>query len=516
MRTIRDVLRYKFDKNFSQRKIESTTGLSRRSISRILVRFQDLKLSWPLPADIDDERLDALIFPPPISRTNQVGIDFENIEQELRGKGATLAALYEEWQGLDPKARTLSYSAFTRRYARWKKSSKLAMLNIEKYGQAAYIDYSGMLLPIHVAPNEIRQAQIFVGVLGGSRYVFAEAAWTQRSMDWIASHVRMFAFFGGVPETLVPDNLKSAVNKADRYEPVINESYKQLCRYYNTVPEPARPRKPKDKAPGEGGVLWVQRHVLFPLRKQIFTSLEEANRAIRVLVEKFNQKPFQKKSGSRTSHWLSYELPALLPLPPIPYEVAEWGKVRAGPDYHVRIEGSRYSVPHQKRGLEFDYRMTPTAIELLQFGRVITSHPRLMEEGGIHTHREHLAPAHDAVQMWTKDTAMKWASEIGGNTAAQLLLLIERARGRVSGYRTMQAMKNLAKNFGASRLEDACGYASNHGITGTDKLRSILQKNLDQIFKQEPDTLPDPVDHENIRGPEYYQNADQDKKGESK
>ncbi|MBB5393049.1 MULTISPECIES: IS21 family transposase [unclassified Herbaspirillum] len=515
MRTIRDVLKYSFEKKLSQRRVESITGVNRRSIGRILSRFQELQLPWPLPVDIDDEKLDSLIYPPSKTTLSSVEVNFEEIAEEMRKRGATLSALYEEWSNRNPEENRLSYSAFTRRYVRWKKASKLSMLSVVEYGQAAYVDYSGMTFTIYERGGEPWKAQVFVGVLGGSGYVYAEVSHSQSSMDWIASHIHMLEYFGGVPQSIVPDNLKAGVTKADRHDPVINETYKQFCRHYNTIPMPARVRKPKDKARAEGSVGFVQRVILFFLRNNKFYSLDEANRAIRVLLERLNHRPFQKREGSRFSNWLAHEQPILMPLPASQYELAEWGKVRAGPDYHVTVDHHRYSVPYEKRGTEFDFRLTRTSLELLQLGKLIATHVRSLVKEGVTTVNDHRPPAHKAVQGWTKDVAMEWAAEVGPYTCGQLSPLLDRGRGPHSGYRTMQAMKALAKRYGNTRLEDACEYATARNITGTDKLRTILHKNLDQLFKQEVEDNAAPiVDHENIRGELYYQDALKNEQGE--
>lgn len=507
MRIVRDVLRYTFEMNYSQRRIATMTGVSRKSIYRILKQFNKQGLKWPISAKIDDRQLDELINPKTRDRSSLGTIDFSYIDLEMKKAGATLAILHQEWVTQDPANHRYQYATFCRKYTTWKKAQRLSMRGQIRYGEAAFIDYSGKTVGIKDRTSgEIRQAQLFVAVLGGSNYTYAELTWTQRIPDWIASHVRAFEFFGGVPETVVPDNLKSAVTKADRYEPQINESYLQLCRHYGTAPVPARARKPKDKPRAEAAVLLCQRWILFRLRKRTFFTLAEANQAVRELLDELNRKSFQKISGNRFSRWVEHEQAALAPLPAQRYEVAEWGFVRAGPDYLVRIDGHSYSVPHDKRGQEFDYRATSTSIELLQLGGLIATHVRSTERDGFSVLAEHRPAAHDAVQGWTKERALSWAAEIGPMAAAYLEVLLDRGRGRHSGYRTTQAMRDLAKRYGHPRLEQVCTYATANNIIGTRELRDLLNKRLDLILGEDDSGEQSPlIEHRNIRGSDHYQ-----------
>jgi transposase len=511
MRKIRDVLNYTQKKRFSVRKISKITGVNRTTVTEYQERFAKSDLSWPLPADMDDTALEAALFPPIVATDlpeEAMHIDFAYIHEELKKDGATLASLHAEWEEEDSAKHVLSYSQFCRRYRTYRRSLNISMRKTEVYGEVAYVDYSGMTIDITMPDTgEIKAAQIFIGVLGGSNYTYCEATWTQRSRDWLSSHVRMFMYFGGVPRNIVPDNLKAAVTKADRYFPVVNETYQAMCRHYGVIPFPARPGKPKDKPRAEAGVLLAQRWILFALRKRKFFSLEEANHEIRILLQHLNHKPFQKRIGSRFSRWQEHELPALQLLPAIPYEIAEWGKVRAGIDYHVLIEGHSYSVPYQLRGREFEYRMTDKAIDLIYKGKTVVLHARSDAVEKATTLDGHRPPAHQAVQQ-TDDDALAWATGVGPSTLAVMQLQLQKGNWHLIGYRTMQSMKSLAKAYGGSRLEDACTYALAHKITSVPDIRNILSKQLDKLFPPDTSTASNAavheVAHENIRGAQYY------------
>ena len=213
------------------------------------------------------------------------------------------------------------------------------MRQVHKAGEKGFIDYAGTTV-IDSRTGEAREVQIFLISLGASHYTYIEATWTQGSRDFLRSHVNAFEFFGGVPEILVPDNLKSAVTMASKYEPEINRSYRELAKHYGTVVIPARVRKPKDKAIVENEVLHISRWILARIRDIKFFSLDELNDKLRELLVQYNDKKFQGLEDSRKSLFEELEKPALLPLPSRRFEIALWKKAKANIDYHVELEGS--------------------------------------------------------------------------------------------------------------------------------------------------------------------------------
>lgn len=514
MRRIRDVLICLFENKLSERSTAKYTGINRTTVADYKTRFAHSGLPWPLPAKIDDSALEQALYPNavPSPRQARQDIDFAPIHAEMRKKGATLAVLFDEWRETVPPDQHLGYSQFCRLYNRYKKSLRISLRQTYIDGELAFVDYAGPTMEVHdPQTGAVRTAQIFIGVLGGSSYTYCEATWSQQLQDWIESHCRMFEFFGGVPRVVVHDNLKSAVTKADRLSPLINESYFALCRHYRTHPFAARAYRPKDKAKAEVGVLIAERWILFRLRKRKFFSLAELNQAIRELLDQINTKPFQKMSGSRFGHWIGSEKAALQPLPAMRYEFAEWGKVRVGLDYHVVIDQHAYSVPHQFRGEELEYRLTTTALDLFLKNKAIATHVRSYEEGKATTLPAHRTKAHSAIAEWSAAQSLEWAREVGPATETFLALQLQKVNNYLFGYRTTQAMKKLFNLFGKARLEEACAYAVENKVTRSQGLRNILAGNLDRLLAQDSHhgagtTHPSPPSpaHENIRGPEYY------------
>ena len=513
MRRIRDVLTCLFENKLSERATSSYTGINRTTVSDYKTRFTHSALTWPLSAWLDDAALEQALYSDAVPATRQArkDIDFAPLHIEMRKKGATIAVLFDEWRQATPNEGHVSYSQFCRLYGQFKQSLRISLRQTCVDGELAFVDYAGPTMTVHdPQTGSIRTAQIFIGVLGGSSYTFCEATWSQKSQDWIESHCRMFEFFCGVPRVVVHDNLRSAVTKADRLSPVINESYAAMCRYYRSHPFAARAYRPKDKAKAEVGVLIAERWILFRLRKRKFFSLPELNSAIRELLDQINMKPFQKMPGSRFGNWIETEKQSLQPLPAKRYEFAEWGKVRAGLDYHVTVDKHTYSVPNKFRGEELEFRLTTTALELFLKNKGVTTHLRSYEEGETTTLKAHRTKAHNAIVEWSPLESLEWAREVGPAMETLLAAQLQKLNNYLFGYRTTQAMKKLLNLYGQTRLEEACSYAVKNKVSGSKSLRNILAKNLDRLLAQGLDQdvdasvqSPTPV-HENIRGAEYY------------
>ncbi len=352
MRHIRELLRLKHSHHLSHRQIARSLNLSLGVVAKYIQLARDAKLSWPLPADMDDTALLHALFPPRASgpaatRASRPLPDFPMLHRELQRKGVTLQLLWEEYRANCPTD-GYGYAQFCNLYRDWKSRLDLSMRQTHRAGDKLFIDYCGPTVPIiNAATGEERRAQIFVAVLGASNYAYVEATWSQTLPDWIRSHTKAFSYFDGVTALLVPDNLRSGVSKACRYEPTINATYAEMAAHYDTAILPARPKKPKDKAVAEVGVQIVERWILARLRHHTFFSLYQLNLAIRSLLEDYNTRPFKKLPGCRRSQFEAIDKPALKPLPATAFEFAEWKVAKVAIDYHVEIDHHYYSVPHR-------------------------------------------------------------------------------------------------------------------------------------------------------------------------
>ncbi len=504
MRKIREVLRLKYELNRSNREIGLSCGIGSSTVGDYIQRVRNTGLNWPLPEGLSDTALEQLLFPPPTARNSaRLFPDFHEVHKELQSrKNVTLNLLWQEYKERNPDG--YQYSWYCHNYQEWAARLDVVMRHEHRAGEKMFVDYAGQTVSvIDRETGEIHKAQIFVAVLGASSYTYAEATLSQQIEDWIGSHVRAFSFFGGVTEAIVPDNLKSGVSKACRYEPDINPTYHDLANHYQTVVLPARVRKPRDKAKAEAGVLLVERWILARLRQHTFFSLAELNKAIGELLTILNGKPFKKLPGSRQSRFAELDQPALKPLPAAPYEVAYWKKAMVHLDYHVEVEGHYYSVPYTLVKKQLEIRYTRTTVECLYRNQRIASHLRNQVRGRHTTIKEHMPPRHRQYTEWNPERFIRWAEKIGPQTKVLTeTLLVQRAHPQ-QAYRTLLGILRLGKAYGEQRLEAACDRALHINALSYRSIESILKNGLDKkpLQRQESST---PIQHGNIRGADYY------------
>jgi transposase len=504
MRKIRETLRLHFDSGLGQRPIARCLNISRTTVGDYLDRAKTAGLGWPLPDSLTDQQLYSLLFPAVAApKTDRQLPDFVYLHTELKRKGVTLMLLWEEYQADYPQG--YRYSHFCELYRQWARKLKISMRQVHKAGEKLFVDYAGQTLPI-INPHtgEITDAQIFVAVMGASSYTFAEATLSQNLPDWLGSHRRAFEFLGGVPELVIPDNLKSAVSKPCRYEPDLNPSYQDLAEHYGTAVIPARVRKPKDKAKAEVGVQIVERWILARLRKQTFFSLADANATIRVLLTDLNSRPFKKLPGSRKDAFEALDRPVLKPLPVDAYTFSQWLKVRAGIDYHVEVDGHYYSVPYQLRSQQLDARITASSIECFVQRKRVASHVRSSQKGRHTTTSSHMPKGQQEFADWTPQRLIRWAAKTGPRTAAMTEAILASRQHAQQAFRAAMGLISLAKVYTPERLEAACDLALDGRATNYKSVKSILKTGLDQQPRQQNLPTSKPIAHDNIRGGHYY------------
>lgn len=506
MRKIKTLLQLHYACNLSQHQIANSLNLSVGVVNKYLQRSEQVGITWPLPVELEDEamlrkKLQSTGQVEPKARHN---IDFAFLHTERKRKGVTLQLLWEEYAQTYPNP--LSYPHFCLLYRKWRQVQPQSMRQYHKAGDKAFVDYAGPTVNI-IDPNNgaIRAAQIFVGILGASNYTYAEASWTQQLPDWIASHRRMFEFFGGVPALIVPDNLKSGVHKACRYEPDINPTYADFIEYYGTAVLPARPAKPKDKAKVENAVLVVERWILARLRHHTFFSLSQLNAVIGELLHQLNHRPFKKMPGCRASAFAEIDRPALKALPTHSYELTEIKWARVHIDYHIELHQHYYSVPFQYIGKEVMLRFTAQRLECYYQAKQIALHVRNTQKGGHTTLIEHMPKSHRRYMEWTPSRFLHWASQIGESTTRYVKHLLESKPHPEQGYRSCLGLLNLAKRYGNIRLEKACERAWLLGMRTRRSVASMLEHRLeDQALPKAQSTDTQPIPHENLRGKQYY------------
>lgn len=359
--------------------------------------------------------------------------------------------------------------------------------------------------------GEVYDTEIFIAVLGASNYTYAEATWTQRLPDWIGSHVRALQAIGGVPEIVVPDNLKAAVTRAHRYEPEINRTYADLAHHFGFAIIPARAAKPRDKAKAEVGVQVVERWILARLRNLTCFSLAELNQAIAALLIDLNGRPFKKLPGSRQALFDTLDRPALQALPALPYQYAEWKRARVNVDYHIDLEGHYYSVPYALVRHQLDARLSEHVIEVFHQGKRVASHPRSYLKGRHTTVAAHMPKAHRQYAEWTPKRLIRWAASSGVATARVVETILASRAHPQQGFRSCLGIMRLGKSYGSERLEAACRRALKIGACSYKSIDSILKNELDKKpLPEPPKPSSPPLSHDNIRGPKYYDTPDEE------
>jgi len=505
MRKIREVLRLRHAVGLSRRQVAVSLQMARSSVGECLRRFDAAGLRWPLPASLSDTELERLLYPPPpaVPIATRPVPDWPVLHQELRRPGVTLMLLWEEYQAAHPQG--FAYSWFCQHYRAWTGRLDVVMRQTHRAGEKLFVDYAGHTLEvIDRATGEVRTAQIFVAVLGASNYTYAEATWSQTLPDWIGAHTRAFAFLGGVPEVVVPDNLKSGVTRAHRYEPELNPTYAELAAHYGVAVIPARARRPRDKAKVEVGVQVVERLILAALRHRTFFSLAELNRAIAELLERLNRRPFKKLPGSRREAFEALDRPALRALPATPYVYATWKKVRVHIDYHVEVDGHYYSVPYVLVKQPLEARLTATTVECFRKGQRVASHLRSALKGRHTTVPEHMPKAHRAYAEWTPQRLVHWAEQAGPATAGVIAQILAHRPHPQQGFRSCLGILRLGERYGAERLEAACRRALRLNACRYRSIESILKRGLDRQPLPEQQELALPAAHDHLRGPDYY------------
>jgi transposase len=508
MRHVREVLRLKFVGGVPTREIARRVGVAASTVRATLGRFRAAGLSWPLPEGMTEGVLEALLFANAGTKRGhrrRVEPDWAAIHREFKRKHVTLSILWDEYIEREPQG--YRYSRFCELYRAWESKLSVTMRQSHVGGDKLFVDYAGDTVPVIVdrLTGEVRQAQIFVAVMGASNFTYVEATWTQTLPDWIGAHTRALAAIGGVPRLIVPDNAKVAVIKACLYEPQVNRTYAEMAAHYGTAVLPTRPRRPRDKAKVEACVLIVERWLLGRLRNRIFHSLAELNAAIGDLLRRLNEeRPIRRLGLTRRQLLEELDQPALRPLPIEPYVFAEWRLRRVGIDYHVDVDNHFYSVPHSFARSEVEVRLTTRTVEIFAKGERIAAHVR---SSGNHRHStvpDHMPSSHRRYADWTIDRIRQEASCIGPATAALCELILERRPHPEQGFRACRGILRLVRSFGSKRLEAAAARAIDIGALSYGSVRSILDHRLDRHAAHQRSADGAPIVHPNIRGARYY------------
>ena len=500
MRKIKEVLRLHFEACISQAKISNVVKISRYTVQQYIMRFTAAGLSWPL--DLRDDELERRLFFGNKGKNNRPEPDYLYLSQEIRKPDATLAVLWEEYKEQHPDG--YQYSYFCDLFNAYRNKLNYSMRQEHKAGEKTFLDFGDSPLKIIDLRTGIeRSTKIFVSVWGASNYLFAKSCLDEKLSTWIKLNINALEYFGCCPKAMVPDNLKSAVSKASRYEPDINPTYAEFAEHYGTVIFPARPYRPKDKSKAENGVKLAKRWILFRLRNKEFYSLNELNAAILILLAEFNKRIMKKFQKSRQELFELLDKPHALKLPDSHYEFAEWKKAKVQFNYHISHEGHNYSVPYTFIHKEVDIKATPNLIEIYCNGNRICSHNRNSKAHDYTTVTEHMPKSHQKYLEWTPDRILHYAGKYGQAVQTFVQKVMATRKFPEQAYKSCLGIIRLENKYSAERLNLACLRALEYRAYSYKSVVNILQKGLD---KQASLTSANTVfiNHENIRGSNYY------------
>jgi transposase len=491
MTSYREILRLSIY-GISQRSIAKSCGCSRNTVARVLTQAQQQKVEWGMIRDLADGDVYNRLFPNQVQSGLRKVPDCEYIHREMAKSGVSLSLLWNEYceQCRVNREIPFKYTQFCYYYRQFVVKTKATMHISRKPGEQTEVDWAGQTASIiDRDTGEIIPAYIFVAVLSCSQYAYIEAFLRQDMECWITAHVNAFQFFGGVTRILTPDNLKTGIDQASWYSPVINKTYHEMAEHYGTAIIPARVRKPKDKPNVEGTVGVISTWILAALRNQKFFTLAELNIAIRDKLDTFNSNPFQKKAGSRLTSFMEEERNALQPLPVSSYELAFWKIAIVQFNYHITVEKMHYSVPYEYIKHQVDVRITHQVVEVFFHNHRICSHPRLYgREGQYSTITEHMPVDHQQYIQWNGERFISWAEQVGPHTAIAVRAILSSHKIEQQGYRSCMALLKLADGYSIIRLESACARALSYTPSPSYKnISAILKSGQDKLSQMKND-----------------------------
>ncbi|MEK7376368.1 MAG: IS21 family transposase [Candidatus Margulisiibacteriota bacterium] len=507
MRKIKEVLRLKHGGNLTMRKIAQICGISRPAVSSYLLRFRASGLTWPLPDEITGDFLEKKLFPcNTIKSSLKAALDYEYMLQEIRRPNVTLEVLWSEYIAANPNG--YQYSHFCELYRRYAKTLNYSMRQEHKAGEKNFVDF-GSIDDINLTDRFTREtikAVLFVSVWGASGYLFAKAVRGEDLKSWINVNIDSLEYSGCCPKAIVPDNLKSAVTKACRYEPEINPTYAEFARHYGVAIFPARPYQPKDKSRAENGVKLAKRWLLARLRNRIFHSLDELNAAIFELLEIFNSKKMKKFNKSRKELFEELDKPNALSLPLSRYEYAQWKQAKVQFNYHVSFEDHYYSVPYTLIHKVVDMRASGGIIEILHKGERVCSHQISYYKNRYTTVKEHMPANHQKYVEWTPERILELAEISGPHVKEIANRMMNKRKFPEQAYRACLGLLRLGNRYSKERLNAACGRAIEYRVDTYHGIAEILDKGLDKVpLESNCRSNSIGINHENIRGGQYWE-----------
>lgn len=499
MGKIKDILAYS-TAGLNQRETAAAADTSLGTVNTVLTGIREAGIQDPV--SLKEHELAAIVYPTSRKKAGtKPEPDMEYLHAEMQRPGVTLNLLWEEYKTAHPDG--YGRSQFRARYKGFLKQQDIYLRKAYKAGDQAMADWAGMTLGWTDRKGETHEVYFFTAVLPASSLIYAEPFMDMGLQAWIEGQVNAFEYFWGVPGLVIPDNLKAAVTKVNRYESSLNKTYGEMAKYYGTAVLPTRVRSPRDKGPVENAVKIVEQRILAVLRDRQFHSFPELRGEALAALRQVNGRPFRKLPGSRKELFEKTEKLFLRPLPPSPYEFALFRLVKVNFDYHVQYEGFYYSVPFEYAHTQVEIRATTGMTEVLSGGERIACHRRAYDNSRRYTTCvQHMPKHHQAMADWTPERFTSWALKMGKRTEAYITWLMEQREQPEQAFRTCTAILHMADNQRAGVMEQAAERAL--------LMRASSVKAFELILKRAAAEPPSPLVHENIRGADYYREQNHD------
>lgn len=461
---------------WSLRSISVTTRHSRQKITEIIRLAEKRGLKCPLDDEMTDPWIEDFLYPEKkLEASGRHLIDFDYIHEELAKPHVTLTLLHDEYvrSAQNQEKIPYAYRTFTEHYHRFAQKYKATMRIRRKPGEVLEVDWAGSTLFI-VDPDtgEKVKVYLFVATLPCSQLSYVEGSLSMDLRSWVRLHQNAFKYMGGTAQILVPDNLKTGVTKHTSKELVLNKTYEEMARHYQSVVMPARVRSPKDKASVESSVNNISTWIIASLRNVQCFTIDEINQEIRKKLEEFNHRSFTKKEGSRWSAFMEEEKFALSPLPAKAYQMSEWQTTKVQPDYHISVKSMFYSVPYEYIGKQVDVKVSDEVIEVYFNHMRIASHRTLYGKFGQHTTLDdHMPDNHKRYIEQTPQVAIEWATNIGEHTLHIVNFILESYDIEKQAMKSIFSLKKLERKYSVYEIERACKMVNQ--VTNRPTIKSI-------------------------------------------
>lgn len=508
MNKIRQIIRL-----YSQQKgkifISGQTGASKNTVRKYISKFRQLRITVQELNELNDQQLNELFGKKAETvevpkRKEDLLAFFPVLDKALGKTGMTREKQWQQYISDHPDG--YRYTQFCISYRQWQRKFTPSMHMIHKAGDKMFIDFAGKKPKIvDKETGEIKEVEFFVSILGCSQLMYAEACYTQQKEDFIACCENAFHYIGGVPQAIVPDNLKSAVIKSSKYEPTLNETFEDFAEHYQTTILPARAYRPKDKSLVEGAVKILYNRIYSNINEDDFTSLEQMNAAIRIHLKEVNTVAMKGRSYSRDQKFIELEKETLQPLPLLRYEFKRRSVVTVMKNGHVCLGEDKhyYSVPFKFIGKKVKIIYSRSSVEIFYHLDRIAMHERIKAQYGYTTIKDHMASSHRFVADWSAEKFISLAESLHPDVKVFIERVLEKKQHPEQAYKSCMGILAMVNRVGKSRLINACKRALEYGHYNYKIIQTILDKGLDEYVETEPDQYEMPF-HENIRGEDYY------------